>query len=250
MPHSMEFDRAAFALNVIQAETAAARLELAELKRKLLRVRQALSDHQAERLKEANGQLVIAALQAQESADSVRGELDALAETGQRDSLTGLPTRALMLDRLETAIALAHRRGTKLSLLFVDVDHFKAINDTRGHAVGDAALQGLAHCLSAVVRDSDTVSRHGGDEFLLLLTEITEVSDVTRVAETINAQLRAPGPYWSTDMPMTVSMGIAFYPDNGTDANALIASADAAMYQAKRDGGNQFRLCVNARLGS
>ena len=230
----------------MQAELKAARVELAGLKRELLQVRQALPDPQAAHLKEANGQLVVAALQAQESADSVRGELDALAETGQRDSLTGLPTRALMLDRLETAIALAHRRGTKLSLLFVDVDHFKAINDTRGHAAGDAALQGLAHCLSAVVRDSDTVSRHGGDEFLLLLTEVTEVSDVTRVAEAINAELQAPGLYWRTDIRLTVSMGIAFYPDNGTDANALIESADATMYRAKRDGGNQFRLCINA----
>jgi diguanylate cyclase (GGDEF)-like protein len=242
----MEADHAALALKVIQAELTAARAELAGLKRELLQARQALSDPQTERLKEANGQLVVAALQAQESADSVRGELDALAQTSQRDILTGVPTRAVMLDRLENAIALAQRRGTKLALLFVDVDHFKVINDTLGHAVGDAALQGLAHCLSEVVRHSDTVSRHGGDEFLLLLTEVKAVSDATRVAEKINAELRAPGLYWRTDIRLTVSLGIAFYPDNGINADAMIASADAAMYRAKRDGGNRFQLCVNA----
>lgn len=143
-------------------------------------------------LQEANEQLVLAALHAETIAEEAVSHLDKLARSSQHDALTDTPNRALMLDRLENAIALARRHRTRIAVLFLDLDEFKQINDTLGHAAGDAVVQLVARRLESVVRHSDTVSRHGGDEFLVLMAEISQPSDAALISEKILAALAAP----------------------------------------------------------
>lgn len=204
-----------------------------------LRVAQHDSDAaQATALVEANGALVISALQAEETAESAMGELDEFTRVSQRDVLTGTPNRVLMLDRLKSAIALSRRRSTRAAVFFVDLDQFKSINDTLGHAVGDDVLRLVAARLQLSVRDSDTVSRHGGDEFLVLLPEIAHWADAALIAEKMLVAMKLPGP---TPLPgISISIGIAICPDDGVEPEILIANADAAMYFAKQLGGGRF----------
>ena len=237
---------ASSALAEIRAEITAARAELATLRSELAQVRHVLTESQTAQLREANEHLVVAALQAQTGADSARSDLDTLTHASQRDSLTGLPNRALMLDRLESAIARAQRHRMQLAVLFLDLDAFKHINDTRGHVAGDAVLQEVARCLSASVRLSDTVSRHGGDEFLVLLSEVAAASDAARVAAKVLSVLDEPGRFGDPAIRLTVSVGIALFPSDGRDARTLIERADAAMYRAKQSGGNRFEFCAPA----
>lgn len=235
-------------LAVIQAQVDAARAELQALQHELAQVRLSLAASREAHLVQANEHLVLAALQAIESADTVRGDLVALTQASETDSLTGLPNRAVMLDRLETAIAMAHRRGTQLAVLFVDLDGFKRVNDTLGHARGDAVLRSVANCLIACLRQSDTVSRHGGDEFLLLLTEVASASDAAVVAGKILAELGQPGRFIDASARMGASAGIALYPADGTRAETLIEHADAAMYRAKERGGGVFEFRTPAAV--
>ncbi|MEO6689978.1 MAG: diguanylate cyclase [Dokdonella sp.] len=140
-----------------------------------------------------------------------------------------------MRDRLENAVAAAARHGSRLAVLFVDLDQFKNINDTMGHLVGDEVLQLMARRLEAAMRDSDTVSRHGGEEFLVLLPEISDRSDARVVAEKISVQMAAPTRVGNgVILQVSASIGIAIYPDDGADAAVLISKADAAMYRSKR----------------
>ena len=148
------------------------RAELRSLQRELVAARNELAGSRGAQLREVNEQLVLSALRAQHVADTAAGDLDELTRTSQRDALTGMPNRALMRDRLEQAIALARRHGTRTAVLFVDLDGFKTVNDELGHGAGDEVLQLLARRMESVVRGSDTVSRHGGDEFLVLLAEV------------------------------------------------------------------------------
>jgi diguanylate cyclase (GGDEF)-like protein/PAS domain S-box-containing protein len=154
----------------------------------------------------------------------------------QHDSLTDLPNRMLLNDRLTEAISSAHRYGRQLALLFVDVDRFKQINDSLGHLIGDRLLQSIAQRLLGCVRASDTVSRQGGDEFVILLSEVTHAQDATLCAEKILATLRSPHRIGEHDLHVTASIGIATYPDDGTDSATLMKNADFAMYQAKERG--------------
>ena len=195
-------------------------------------------DEAATGLVEANAALVLSALHAEEVAESALGELEEISRTSQRDSLTGTPNRALMLDRLQSAIALSRRRGTRAALLFVDLDGFKQINDTLGHAGGDAVLRLVARRLESVIRDSDTVSRHGGDEFLVLLAEISHAADAALIAAKMLVAIGEPGP--EALQATSASIGIAIYPDDGQEAAVLVASADAAMYRAKKQGRGGF----------
>ena len=230
------------ALAAIHAQVDAARAELRVLRRELAQVRLALAVSREAHLVEANEHLVLAALQAIEMADTVRGDLDAMTHASQTDSLTGLPNRGLMLDRLETALAMASRRGTQLAVLFVDLDGFKHVNDSFGHARGDAVLRSVARCMSACLRQSDTVSRHGGDEFLLLLTEVASAPDAAAVAAMLLLELGQPGRFIDASIRLGASVGIALYPADGTRAETLIAHADAAMYQAKKRGGGCYEF--------
>jgi diguanylate cyclase (GGDEF)-like protein/PAS domain S-box-containing protein len=168
----------------------------------------------------------------------------------QHDSLTDLPNRILLSDRLTQAIALAHRSGKKLAVLFLDIDRFKHINDSLGHAIGDRLLQSVAQRLLACVRRSDTVSRQGGDEFVILLPEVAHAGDAAAIADVILLALSTPHHIAKHDLHVTASVGIATYPDDGTDAETLMQNADLAMYDAKdsgRDNWQFFKAEMNKR---
>jgi diguanylate cyclase (GGDEF)-like protein/PAS domain S-box-containing protein len=160
----------------------------------------------------------------------------------QHDSLTELPNRMLFSDRLTGAIAMAHRYRRKLAVLFLDVDRFKHINDSLGHDIGDRLLQSIARQLRACVRSSDTVSRQGGDEFVILLTEVTHAQDAAVSAEKILQALRTPHRIDQHDLHLTASLGIVTYPDDGTEAETLMKNADFAMYHAKDSGRNNYQF--------
>jgi len=171
----------------------------------------------------------------------------------QHDFLTELPNRMLLNDRLARAIAFAQRHRTSLAVLFLDVDHFKHINDSLGHAVGDQLLRSIAQRLAACVRNSDTVSRHGGDEFVVLLSEVTRAQDAALAASKILAAVSRPHRIANQDLHVTASIGICVYPGDGADAETLLKNADTALLQAKAHGrsNHQFfepetAVCVKA----
>jgi diguanylate cyclase (GGDEF)-like protein len=185
-------------------------------------------------------QLLRTAIDAQASALAAVTRLDTLAIALQRDALTDTSNRALLLDRLQGAIAQARRRNSSAAVVFLDVDHFKHINDTLGHATGDAVLQTLARRLQAAVRDTDTVCRHGGDEFLVLLAEVSRPADAALIAKKIIADIGAPSLVCGHVLQVSVSVGLALFPADAVDAQTLIQLADAAMYRSKRRGGGCF----------
>jgi len=221
-------------LEKLNGQVSAMRAVLVQLLQEVV-VAEARLDHGgASLLREANEQLIVSALGAQTDADTAHGALDEASRVGGLDPLTGLPNRTVLLDRFESAISNAKRHGNRVALLFLDLDAFKQINDTLGHASGDHALQLVADCLSSLVRETDTVSRHGGDEFLMLLAEVTNARDAALVAEKVNAALAACSQFDGQPLRLKASIGISIYPDDGEDAKTLIARADAAMYVAKR----------------
>jgi len=168
----------------------------------------------------------------------------------QHDGLTGLPNRILLNDRLIEAMTLAHRYQRQLAVLYLDVDRFKYINDTLGHAIGDRLLQSIALRLLGCVRASDTVSRQGGDEFVILLPEVTHAQDATVCADKMLEILRSPHRVDEHDLHVTASIGIVTYPDDGTDAETLLKHADFAMYHAKdsgRDNRQFFKRDLNMK---
>jgi len=160
----------------------------------------------------------------------------------QHDFLTELPNRLLLNDRLTQGMALAHRHGTSLALLFLDVDHFKHINDSLGHAIGDQLLRSIAHRLVTCVRSSDTVSRQGGDEFVVLLSEVAHARDVAFTADKILGALSTLHRIDRQDLNVTVSVGISVYPADGADAETLMKNADLALLHAKVCGGGHHQF--------
>ncbi|MEO8672448.1 MAG: EAL domain-containing protein [Tahibacter sp.] len=162
-----------------------------------------------------------------------------------QDALTGLPNRLLFNDRLDTTINEAHRTGEMFSVLFVDLDRFKNINDSLGHGVGDQVLDAVSRRLRASVRASDTVARYAGDEFTLILRHIVQRDDVLRIAEKIVRVMEAPLTLDDgSELHITASIGISFYPDDATTAERLLKHADVAMYSAKGMGRNNFQTYV------
>ncbi len=160
----------------------------------------------------------------------------------QHDSLTDLPNRMLLNDRLTEAIALSSRHERKLAVLFLDLDRFKHINDSLGHIVGDRLLQSVGRRLFTCVRSSDTVSRQGGDEFVVLLWEVKHAPDAAVAAEKILQALREPHLIDQHELHITGSIGIVTYPDDGTDAETLMKKADFAMYHAKETGRDSYQF--------
>ena len=174
-----------------------------------------------------------------------------MSHLAHHDSLTDLPNRVLFNDRLTQAIALAKRQSKRLAVMFVDLDHFKKINDSLGHDVGDKLLQSVAGRLIACVRRSDTVSRLGGDEFVVLLAQVEHAEDAAHSARKILRALAAPHIIDNKSLDINVSIGVSTYPDDGEDAEGLINRADNAMYEAKEHGRNNcrfFRHEMHARL--
>jgi diguanylate cyclase len=218
------------------------RTRLAKLRQNLAQVQRDFSDSHAAQLKEANQKLVLAALHADTNAESAISDLDQLLRVSQRDALTGMPNRALILDRLDSGIAAARRHGTRIAVVFLDLDHFKPINDTLGHAGGDKVLQCVAQRLQSIVRDSDTVARYGGDEFLVLLGDVSQPADAALLADKMLSALAAPIRVGDYHFHVSASVGITLYPEDGEDATTLINRADAAMYRSKRAGGGSFEF--------
>ena len=160
------------------------------------------------------------------------------------DALTSLPNRILFNDRLTLALAHAHRTKEMLAVMFLDLDRFKVINDTLGHTAGDQLLQSIANRLKNCVREDDTIARLGGDEFSLLLPGITHVEDVNSIARKIIEILKQPWMIGEQELYITTSIGIAIYPNDGEDAEALLKNADAAMYHAKEQGRNNYQFYI------
>ncbi|MDH4052628.1 MAG: diguanylate cyclase [Rubrivivax sp.] len=156
-----------------------------------------------------------------------------MSHLAQHDVLTGLPNRLLLSDRLDRAIATARRHGSSLAVLFLDIDQFKRVNDRFSHAVGDRALQSVADRLVANVRRSDTVSRYGGDEFVVLLTEVACAEDAWSSADNLLAAIAAPLQVEGLALYVTASVGIGVYPADGDDAEALLKKADLGLLRAK-----------------
>lgn len=154
------------------------------------------------------------------------------------DTLTDLPNRSLFSDRLEQAIRLAHRQHEQLAVLFVDLDKFKPVNDNYGHAIGDILLQQVAQRMKDCLRDSDTVGRIGGDEFLVLLPHVESVDSATHIAEKLLQAISSPFRINRIDIEISCSIGIALYPTHGNTILELIQIADQAMYKAKNQQGN------------
>lgn len=177
---------------------------------------------------------------------AARAEAARMSHLARHDFLTDLPNRVLFGDRLAAALALGRRHGRCGAVMFLDIDGFKAINDGLGHALGDELLQSVAGRLLTCVRQSDTVCRQGGDEFLILLPEIERASDAAISAETILLALATPHRLHGTQLTMSASIGISIYPDDGNEAAALIHCADTAMYDAKQRGGNDYRYFAAA----
>lgn len=189
---------------------------------------------------------VIGAVIVLRDVSEVRATALRMSHLALHDFLTGLPNPALLSDRITQAIALAHRHDKQFAVLFIDLDAFKPVNDLLGHAVGDELLRSVALRLKASIRDSDTVSRNGGDEFVVLLSAIEHAEHAAISAAKIIAAVAASHEIFGRKLRVTASAGIAVYPIDGASTEDLLKSADAAMYQVKDTGGNGYRFSTQA----
>lgn len=178
-----------------------------------------------------------------EEREKIAAELDFLAN---HDALTGLPSLRLCKDRLDQSLAEARRNRQTSAVMFVDLDGFKEINDQHGHDLGDMVLKMTADRIKAEIRETDTVARIGGDEFVIILSSLPETAIAERIAATVIAQIARPLQIKDIEVEITASIGISLYPDHGTTAEKLIRSADKAMYQVKREGKNSFGFVKSA----
>jgi diguanylate cyclase (GGDEF)-like protein/PAS domain S-box-containing protein len=169
-----------------------------------------------------------------------------ISHLAQYDYLTDLPNRQLLNDRLAQAISVAHRHQQHLAVLFVDLDRFKHVNDSLGHLIGDKLLLSIAQRLVASVRASDTISRQGGDEFVILLSSVTHAADAALTAQKILTVAGTPHRVEDHDLQITLSIGIGIYPEDGTDAETLVRNADTAMLNAKDNGRNNYQFFMPA----
>jgi diguanylate cyclase (GGDEF)-like protein len=177
----------------------------------------------------------------QEISDRKKAE-KAIQHLANHDALTGLPNRRSFNERIKLEISRSQRNDQKIGIMLFDLDHLKNINDSYGHNVGDLLLQAVAQRLLGLLRKSDTVARMGGDEFLLILPEMNQQEDAILTAERILSALSTPFHLDSYEVSITTSIGIAFFPDDGEDANSLIKKADISMYKAKEKGGNVYHV--------
>jgi len=166
---------------------------------------------------------------------------ETIKQLAYHDSLTGLPNRRLFTDRLNMAITHAERNKHKVAMILLDLDQFKGVNDTLGHSVGDELLQVVGGRLVNLLRKNDTVARMGGDEFMLILPAIARQGDAAIVAMKILEAFREPFVFDEHELRITISIGIAIYPNDGDDAGALVKNADIAMYCAKSQGRDSYQ---------
>jgi len=167
-----------------------------------------------------------------------------LRHVATHDGLTNLPNRSLMMDRLDKAINRAHRESKKCAVMFIDLDGFKPINDTLGHDMGDLLLREVATRLTSAVRETDTAARFGGDEFVLVLSDLAKPEDVVPVANKALEFLGQPVLLKGTPVHIGASIGIALYPDHGHSAEAILKQADMAMYGVKEGGKNAYAMAT------
>ncbi|MFZ2752772.1 MAG: EAL domain-containing protein [Lysobacteraceae bacterium] len=203
---------------------------------------QVASDDHILMLQQASAHLVTAGIEAHKLTEQVQSAKVQLEHLVHHDVLTDLPNRTLLQDRLGQAIELARRQDRQLAVMFMDLDQFKHINDSLGHAVGDQLLQSVAERLMGCVRHLDTISRQGGDEFVLLLPYIEHAEDAAFTAQKILVALAQPHRIDENTIHIGASIGISIYPDDGQDAETLIKCADSAMYHAKENGRNNYQF--------
>jgi diguanylate cyclase (GGDEF)-like protein/PAS domain S-box-containing protein len=218
-----------------------------------------IADFQREtRYLRKDGHVVWVALSASAMRDAVSGQLrlilavedisrrkqdeQALLRLANHDALTGLPNRALLQDRLTQAVCKAQRAGRQVGVMFIDLDRFKQVNDTLGHEAGDQLIVEIARRLAGSLRESDTVARQGGDEFVVVLDDLAAPEDAALVAQKVLDRLFQPLLLGGREVVPTGSIGIAMYPRDGADGAALLKAADSAMYRAKAIGGNHYRF--------
>ena len=174
--------------------------------------------------------------------NALRQQERSLRYLAHHDILTGLPNRLLLIDRLNQSIQKAYRTGVGLAVLFIDLDHFKEINDSLGHSIGDQLLKAVSRRLKSSVRNEDTVARLGGDEFTIIIEELNDSMAASSLAEKILEAFWTPMRIQEQDLSITASIGISLYPSDGEDTETLLRNADAAMYRAKYEGRNAFRF--------
>jgi diguanylate cyclase (GGDEF)-like protein len=178
----------------------------------------------------------------EEEHTRTKNSTDQIAQLAFHDPLTGLPNRKLFLDRLTIGISAARRDKSSLAVFFFDLDRFKVINDSLGHSAGDKVLQTVAERVKATMREADSVGRMGGDEFVIVTPEIHGVADAVHIAQKVRDGIREPIHVEGRELFVSGSMGIAVYPSDGEDAEALLKNADTAMYRAKAQGSDMFQL--------
>jgi diguanylate cyclase len=236
-------------------EAADLREQLAERRDEAADLREKLADQRDEggktatahrtltetQLLEANEHLLVAAVHSQTLTEAAQRTTREMSFKAERDFLTGLPNRALLSDRLTQSIALARRHRKRVAVMYLDLDNFKDINDSLGHSVGDQLLQSVAKRLERCLRHSDTVSRQGGDEFVVLLSEVESALDANRAAEKLVTAMAMPHLIGDHRLTITLSLGISLFPDDGDGAEAVLTNADTAMYHAKRAGRNNYK---------
>ncbi|MES2354781.1 MAG: EAL domain-containing protein [Pseudomonadota bacterium] len=194
------------------------------------------------KLRQANEQLVITSIQSHALAEALAISKAEMAHLAHHDCLTDLPNRAQLHDRIDQAIELATRHHAKLAVLFLDLDRFKTVNDSLGHAIGDQLLQSVAQRLKNAIRGSDTVCRQGGDEFVLLLSDVSQEESLALTIEKIHQVVTAPYCLAGNNLRIGATIGISIFPDNGSDTAMLMRNADAAMYYAKENGRNKYQF--------
>ena len=214
-------------------EAATAREEI--IRETVDRVETASGDH-VSMMQQANSELIVSVIEAQKLAEQIEASKTRLQHLAHHDVLTGLPNRMLLQDRLSQAIELARRQSRRFAVLFMDLDRFKHINDSLGHAAGDQLLQSVAQRLSDCVRHSDTVSRRGGDEFVVLLSNIMHAEDAATHCKNMLIALSAPHRIDHHDMHVSASIGIGIYPDDGQDAETCSRVQTSRCTMQKKTG--------------
>ena len=173
---------------------------------------------------------------------SIKEHQKELEHIAHYDPLTGLPNRLLLSDRLSYTIASANRLNNKLAVIFLDLDGFKPVNDTYGHAIGDELLRRIAKELKTVLREEDTLARLGGDEFVGMITNFKEIKECRAVLDRLIESLSAPFLINDISIHIGASIGVAIYPDDGIEGDILVRNADQAMYSAKQAGKNRYHF--------